>query len=331
MRVLMLVHANLIPPQFATRQAAMRSAWRTEFDIFHSLRRLGHQIEIIGLDDSLDPLETAIDQFKPRIIFNLLEEFSSQSQMEPSVVAYMELRGIKYTGCKSQGLVIAQNKAWAKAVAKGAELQTPNHSVIKYKSLNMADASIGYPAIVKYLDEESSMGLTTQSVVRTPSQLRKRVEKMWSILPSDILVEDFIEGREFYVSVLGTRSPVVLPPRELCFGRLPDRYPRIATARMKWSGKFRRRYSIYTRTIPRSQTRLIQDLSANAVRCYSALGLSGYARLDFRQNPNGRLFFLEANPNPQICRSEDFADSARAQGMTYDGLVSEILKIGLQS
>ena len=189
---------------------------------------------------------------------------------------------------------------------------------------------LSFPLIVKSVTEEASLGISQASIVQDDDKLKERVEFIHTSIGTGALIEQYIEGRELYVGVLGNGHVHVLPVWELMMDKLPDDARRIATERVKWSRAYQDKYGIRSgeaRYLPEGKAEEIQHL---AKRVYRVLGLSGYARIDVRMDAEGHVYVLEANPNPQIAHDEDFADSAEKAGYAYKDLLQELLHIGLR-
>ncbi len=189
---------------------------------------------------------------------------------------------------------------------------------------------LSFPLIVKSVNEEASLGISQASIVEDDEKLSERVAFIHNSVGSGALIERYVEGREFYVGVIGNGQLQVLPVWELIMDKLPEDAKRIATERVKWSRKYQQKYGITSReadNLPEGKTEEIQNL---AKRVYRALGLSGYARIDMRMAGDGQLYVLEANPNPQIAEDEDFADSAKKADYQYTELLQELLNVGLR-
>lgn len=331
MKILVLGHERLRPPQKRIpKDIRLRAPWRTEYDVMMNLRKLGHHTSYVGLDDSIEPLLKEVQFDRPDLVFNLLEEFSGLSVLDQNIVSLLELLKVPFTGCGSRGLAFARDKAVAKILVKAAGVETPEFSLlgVGQSISNFSEGNFSFPVIVKSQIEDSSLGLGRRSVVRNQIQLKGELRRFREAWGGPIIVEKFIEGREFYVGTIAGKRWQVLPPRELCFGNLPSQYPRVATRQIKWNLDFRARNSIFSRTLARSDASLARQLSVRAQVVASALKQDGYSRIDFRMDKSGRLFFLEANPNPQICEHEDFADAAKAIGMNYANLLNHLVDVG---
>ena len=189
---------------------------------------------------------------------------------------------------------------------------------------------IPFPVIVKSISEEASLGISQASIVSDVDRLKERIEFVHQTIGTSAIVERFIEGRELYVGVLGNRRLQVLPVWELLLDKLPDDSHRVATARVKWSVKYQKKYGIKSCEAKGLSKSMIDAIQRLAKRAYRILGLNGYARLDFRLDQDGKLYFLEANPNAQIAFGEDLAESAERAGLNYEALLQRVLNIGLQ-
>lgn len=330
LRVLVLMHGDLVPPHAIDGRDVMTMAWRTEYDVVTTLKTLGHEVHPLGVISDLGVIRAAIEDWQPHIAFNLLEEFDGISLYDQHVVSYLELLHVPYTGCNPRGLMLARDKALAKKVFAFHRIPYPEFAVIPQGRTVKRPKSLAFPLIVKSVSEEASLGISQASIVGDDDKLKDRVKFIHQSVGSGALIERYIEGREFYVGVIGNGHLQVLPVWELIMDRLPDDAKRIATQRVKWSQKYQKKYGISSREathLPAGKAAQIQDL---AKRVYRALGLSGYARIDLRMDEEGRLYVLEANPNPQIARGEDFADSAEKASYHYGELLQELLNVGMR-
>lgn len=330
MKVMLLVHKKLIPPPGPQPKRKVQAArWRTEYDVREALRRLGHEVDVVGLDSSLKPFANFLAKKTPDIVFNLLEEFAGEAIFDHSIVSFLELMNLRYTGCNSRGLAMCRDKATAKKIVTYHGIATPAFFVVSRRQRAVqVPRGIRFPLIVKYLTEEASFGIEKENVVHNLKDLRAQVARMLEQFEGDLLVEEYIEGREIYLGAIGNNLLEVLPARELHFGRLPAKSPKIASRRVKWNPSFRKRYGIHTRTMTTKDQALIKRLRQAAQQICQALRVNGYCRIDFRIDKRGQIYFIEANPNPQICLAEDFADAAQAAGWEYDELIERIVDLG---
>ncbi len=330
LRVLVLMHEDLVPPEQVNGHDLKSVAWRTEFDVVSALKKLGHDVHPLGVKSDLSVIHSAIDQWKPDIAFNLLEEFDGVAVYDQHVVSYLELLHMPYTGCNPRGLMLARDKVLTKKVLAFHRIPYPDFMEVPQGRSAKRPKQLTFPLIVKSVTEEASLGISQASIVEDDDKLSERVAFIHNSVGSGALVERYIEGRELYVGIIGNGQLQVLPVWELILDKLPDDAKRIATERVKWSGKYQQKYGITSREaeqLPEGKAHEIQDL---AKRVYRALGLNGYARIDMRMDAEGQLYVLEANPNPQIAEDEDFADSAQETGYAYAELLQELLNVGLR-
>ncbi len=329
-RVLVLVHPTLVPPPTLEGVSERQyDEWRTEFDVITTLRAAGHDVQVLGVDDSLEELRTTVREWRPHVVFNLLEEFNGIVSYDQHVVAYLELMRQPYTGCNPRGLLLSRDKVLCKQVLAAHGIRTPAYALCRRGSRTPAVTRLAFPLFVKSATEDASLGISQASVVLNTDQLRKRVAFIHKQIGSDALVEEYVAGREYYVAVLGNQRLQSFPVWELQFGRLPASIPAVATRAVKWNRQYQRKYGIGTRRADPMPPVLATRLGAAARQVYAALGLTGYARIDFRLSAADELYVLEANANPNLARIEDFATSAAAAGYDYPVLLERIMKSGL--
>jgi D-alanine-D-alanine ligase len=227
-------------------------------------------------------------------------------------------------------LMLARDKSLSKKLMAYHRIPMPEFSVIRRDQKVRISKRLPFPLIVKSLTEEASLGISQASVVDSEEKLKERVTFIHEHIGTNALVEQFIEGRELYVGVMGNNRLRVFPIWEMQFTKMPNGVHHIATERVKWSVKYQEKHGIQTnelKDLPEDQCQQIQHLCR---RVYRALELSGYARIDLRMDKDGRAYVLEANPNPQIVRGEDFAESAKRAGLSYEALLQRIVMLGLQ-
>jgi D-alanine-D-alanine ligase len=238
--------------------------------------------------------------------------------------------GVPYTGCNPRGLMVARDKALTKKVLTYHNVMTAEFRVFPRDRKVRTPAGLKFPMIVKSLSEEASVGLSQSSVVTSPEKLRERVEFVHEHVETDAIVEEYVEGREITLSLMGTERLQAFPTWELDISGLPDTAQRIATYKVKWDLKYQKRHGVRLKRAEGLSEHEEAHIAGTAKRIYRALGLSGYARMDFRLTPDHELYFLEANPNPDIAQDEEFASSAEAVGLTYPALIQRILNLGLR-
>jgi D-alanine-D-alanine ligase len=329
MRVLVLCEKRLVPPDAAAPEEVLTADWKMEYDVVSTLRKRRHDVLVVGVDRELTPIRSAIEEFKPTIVFNLMDAFADVGTFDQNVVSYLELLRVPYTGCNPRGLTLTRDKALAKKLMAYHRIPVPDFFVVPLNHKPKLPRRLSFPLIVKSLTYEASTGISQASVVSTEEQLNKRVQNIHDTILTPAIVEEFIDGRELYVGVLGNNRLQVLPVWEMSFAKMTDQHWKIATDRVKWSVQYQKKHGIETgeAVLPPGMAEKIQHL---AKRVFRALDMNGYARIDFRMTPEGKVYVIEANPNAQLAQDEDFAQSARKAGISYGRLLERIMKLGLQ-
>jgi D-alanine-D-alanine ligase len=331
LRVLVLMHDYQVPPDDAAQQDAETAPWKTEFDVLRTVRdELEHDVHVLGVKDDLAGIRQAKDEFQPHIAFNLLEAFHEVGTFDQNVVSYLELLRLPYTGCNPRGMLLARDKALSKKLLQYHRIPAPEFVTVPRGRKPRLTKRLTFPLIVKSLTQEASIGISQASVVEDETKLVERVQFIHESITTDAIVEQYVEGRELYCGVIGNLRVQVLPVWEMAFTKMPEDVHRIATERVKWSAKYQAKMGIETgeaKNLPNGAADRIQHISR---RVYKVLELSGYARVDLRLDEAGQVHVLEANPNPQIARVEDFAESAKRAGLSYAALLQRILTIGLR-
>ena len=330
LRVLALMHEDLVPPDSIEGLDEKKiDRFKTEYDVVTALGWLGHEVVKLGVWDELAPLRRAIQDWEPHIVFNLLEEFHGQAVYDQNVVSYLELMRAAYSGCNPRGLILARDKALSKKIVHYHRIRVPRFAVAPLGRRFRRPKRLEFPLIVKSLVEEASTGIAHASVVHADDKLEDRVRFIHDKVRTDAIAEQYIEGREFYVGVLGNQRLAVFPPWEIDLAGLPPDVPRIATRRLKLDAKYQKKHKVTAGPAQGLSDDLCRKVETTSKRIYRILGLSGYARIDFRLSPDGELYFLEANPNPEIAIEEEFASSAKTSGLTFEELIQKILNLGL--
>ncbi len=331
LRTLVVVHTSLVPPDSLDGYTEKQiDEWRTEYDVISTLRAAGHDVRTLGVLDSLTELRSALLDWKPQVVFNLLEEFNGIVTYDQHVVAFLELMQAPYTGCNPRGLLLSRDKVLCKQLLAFHRILTPQFAVIRRRHRFAVPKRLNPPLFVKSATEHASLGISQASVVEDMQHLRERVQFMHEQIGTDALVEEYIEGRELYVGVIGNKRLTRLPIWEMRFGSMPDSLLAIATRKVKWDRAYQQRYGITTGLAAELNPETLQTLDRLSCRIYRALHLSGYARIDFRMRADGTVFALEANANPNLTREEDFAEAARASGLGYPELLERIMQLGCQ-
>ena len=328
LRILVLMHTSLIPPETFTQEEYLKADWKTEYDIMTTLTELGHEVSHLGIIGNLDKLREALDEVKPHIVFNLLEEFDGNRHFDQHIVSYLELKKQPYTGCNPRGLTLARDKALSKKVLAFHKINVPKFFVFPKNQKIKDSKKYIYPLIIKSATEESSAGISQASVVTHFEALKERVCFIHSNLETDAIAEQYIDGRELYIGVLGNKRITTFPVWELEFKNLPKGSKKFATEKVKWDDDYREKYGINSTKAKDLTKEEEEKLKKLTKKIYKVLGLTGYARLDFRMDQDGTPYFLEANPNPGIQAGDEFPEAAEAYGLSYKDLISKIVSLG---
>ena len=330
LRVIALTHPDHIPPDTLEGTSDKEAlAWRAEFDVVNGLRELGHEVEALGVQDDLQPIRDAVTDIKPHVVFNLLEEFQWNATFDLNIVAYLELLGVPYTGCNPRGLVLSRGKALSKKLLAYHHVPVPAFEVFPLGRKVQRPAELAFPLFVKSLTEHASIGIARASLVNDDDELRERVEFIHEHVGTDAIAEQFIPGRELYVSVVGNSRLRAFPAWELVIDDQDANEPLIATAKVKHDLDYQAKKGVKIRAAEGLSKALSAQLGWMSKRIYRVLELSGYARIDYRLDASGGLYFLDANPNPDICESEEFASAARYDGVEYPELLQRIVRLGM--
>ena len=284
-----------------------------------------HKVSLLSISDDLRELITKLDEQKPDIVFNLCETFASKDVYEMNITAVLEMLGQRFTGTGPVGMALRQDKAVTKKLLKFYDVQCPNYAIFDKNHLEFA-GRMRFPLFIKPLKGDASLCIDDFSLVTEYSKLMERVGQIQEELSSPALVEEYIDGREFYVCILGNDQPEVLPLVEMDFSKLAKGYPRI----YGWQAKFDASSAQYDGTdavvakdlSPEIQSRITKagKEAANAVQ------VNDYARVDIRLSPDGIPYVVEVNANPYLEQTSEFATAALAAGISYPTLINQIVE-----
>jgi D-alanine-D-alanine ligase len=331
LRVLALMHRHLIPPDIIPEGTDLTAApWRTEYDVITAIKAMGHEVQPLAVHDDLGDIRRASTDWKPHVAFNLLEGFDDITIFDQNVVSHLELLKLPYTGCNPRGLLMSRDKSLSKKLLAYHRIRVPEFEVYRIGRPIRRPKRLAFPLMVKSLTQEASIGISQASVVESDEKLKERVAFIHESIGTAAIAEQYIEGRELYVGILGNQALQALPVWELFFTNMPADARRIATDRVKWSVKYQKKYGIDSGPAKDLSDTECDRIQHTCKRAYRALELSGYARIDLRFDEAGNAWVLEANPNPQIARGEDFAASAEKIGIGYEPLLQRIINLGMR-
>lgn len=330
LRVMVLMHPDLVPPESLRGYSdAEINAFKAEYDVISALRDRGHEVLPLGVQEELAPIRDTSERFAPHVAFNLLEEFHHSALYDHSVVSYLELLRVAYTGCNPRGLMLARSKAIAKQLLAYHRVLTPGFHVFPLGRKARRPSRLRFPLIVKSVTEHASLGISQASLVDDDAHLVERVAFIHERVGTDAIAEEYIDGREIYVGVMGNDRLLALPAWELVADNLPENRPFIATAKVKHDVRYQEKAGIRHEPADGLSDVLRARMAHTAKRIYRVLELDGYARIDFRLAADGRIFFLDANPNPDISDREEFSAAAAHVGIGYPDLLQRILGLAM--
>jgi D-alanine-D-alanine ligase len=305
---------------------ADKENYPTENDVHRALLENGHEVRLLGLYDDVQPLLDEVKEHKPDLIFNLVELFHDTTHFDKNIVALIEMLGIPHTGASSAALFLCNDKAMCKKILRFHRVRTPRFHTFYRGALAWLPATVKFPCIVKPLTEEASRGISLASVVDDQDQLAERVKMIHERMERDAIAEEYVEGRELYVSVIGDARLRVLPPREMTFGQMSDDEPRIATYKAKWDDAYRRKWGIRNAFAGALKNGLAENIQDTCKRAYRALNIRSYARFDLRVTAAGQVYVIEPNVNPNIARDDEVAQSADKVGISYPALIRMLVR-----
>jgi D-alanine-D-alanine ligase len=304
---------------------------KTEADVLKALGELDHTVEHLAIFDDLDVLRQKLQAFEPNVIFNLADQFKNNRGFDQNIAAFLAMHGVPFTGCGSTGMMLCRHKGISKKILGYHRVRVPGFVTIARGKRIGRPKQLRFPILVKPLKEQASLGISQASFVENDDQFRERVQFIHEKFDNDVIAEEYIEGRELYVSVMGNHKLQVFPIRELVFREVPPDEPKIATYRAKWDEEYRKRWGLENRFAEGLEPALATQIIQTCKRIYRLLTIDGYARIDLRLTKNNELYFIEANPNPMLADGEDFALSAQRAGLKYPDLIDRILRLALST
>jgi D-alanine-D-alanine ligase len=292
-----------------------------------SLSKYFTEVKSLAVDRNVQKVINSINSFNPDVIYNFVESVEGISSYEWCMAGLFELLRYEITGCSPITLGNCLNKARTKAILKSRGILTPEHRTLKKtKRFTEKEIKLRYPMILKLMNEDASIGISEFSVVKNYSELRKQFSFLVETYNQDIILEEYIQGRELNVAILGGRA---LPISEINFTGLPEDFPNIVTYDGKWTeGSV---YYNYTKPVCPAPLpeRIKKKIQMTAIASYDALNCRDYARVDIRLSNDGVPYVIEVNPNPDISSDSGFARAAASAGINYDDLLNTIANFAL--
>ncbi len=289
----------------------------------------GYKVRFYGVYDDVKGLITELEEHPPELVFNLCETFRQDSVMEFHVPALLDMLNLKYTGSGPEALMLAQNKGLAKKILAFHKLRTADFTVYPKGQFDIRPSKLRFPLIVKPLTEDASIGIAESSVVKNDEALAARIKYVHEKIQCGALVEEYIDGRELFVGLIGNKEPIILPPVELDFSKASEQKLKVYSFKAKFDLAYRKKWgikSVFPKDLEKETLTAIQE---TALTAYRALGLRDYGRVDIMLAPDGAVYVLEVNPNPNIAEGEDLPNAAEEAGIEYVEFVEKIMKYAL--
>jgi len=301
----------------------------TEYHVCDALRALGHRVTVAGAEYDIAAVARTLTEQEPDLIFNLTEQFCGDRRMDKNIAALLELLDIPFTGAGAMGLLLARDKTLCKQILRLHKIRVPSFVSLPHHRKIRVPKNLPYPMVVKPTFEDSSEGISNASLVYDAETLAERAAFIHERWKQPVIAEEYIAGRELYVSVIGNKRLTVLPPRECFFNDEGDQGPVMLTYRCKWDDRYREKWKIKFGFADLSAT-VLPTIERLCKRAYRALQLQDYGRIDIRLSPDGKIVVLEANPNPDIAYGEEVAEAADKIGIDYESLIDRIIRLALR-
>lgn len=303
--------------------------WKAEADVIRALASLGHEVRTLGVFDEPGLILEEIKAHPPDVVFNLTEHFNNRSAYDQNVASLLEMLGVRYTGSGPTGLTLCKNKGMSKEILAYHRIRFPAYAIFPPGATIRKPKRLAFPLFIKPVQEEASYGISQDSFVENEEAFEERVRFIHERMNQEALAEEYIEGRELYVSILGNRRLQVFPIREVIFSQIPEGKPRFSTFKAKWDDAYRERWGIQNIFAEGLPDGMAERIAKICKKVYRVLRIRGYGRIDLRVTPDGEIVILEANPNPNLADDDEFPQSALRAGLTYEAMIQRILALAL--
>ncbi len=332
LKVLVLFDTAGTPPADQDFSQELKTEdWKAEANVINALKRLGHEVRSLGVFDEPGLILDEVKAHPPDVVFNLTEHFNNRSAYDQNVASLLEMLGARYTGSGPTGLTLCKNKGMTKEILAYHRIRFPAYAIFPPGATIRRPKRLAFPLFIKPAQEEASYGISQDSFVESDEAFEERVRFIHERMNQEALAEEYIEGRELYVSILGNRRLQVFPIREVIFSEVPEGRPRFSTFKAKWDDAYRQRWgiqNIFAQPLPEGMAERITQICK---KVYHVLRMRGYGRIDLRVAPDGDIVILEANPNPNLADDDEFAQSTLKAGLTYEELIQRILGLALST
>ncbi len=297
----------------------------TEYHVIQTLRDLQYNVSVLGAVNDIGAIAESLSRQNPDIVFNLTEAFAGDRRLDKNIAGLLEMVGIPFTGTGSTGLMLCRDKRLCKQLLSLHKIRVPGFISLARNRAVRIPQHLRYPLVVKPAFEDSSEGISNASLVDSEAELKERVHFVHERWRQPAIAEEYVEGRELYVSILGNNRLAVLPIRELLFDS-DGEGPQLATYRVKWSKEYRERWNIrfgFAELVPA----IVESIERVCRKVYRVLHIRDYGRIDLRLTPDEKVVILEANANPDIAFGEEVADAAERAGISYAEFIDRILNL----
>ncbi|HUW18395.1 MAG TPA: ATP-grasp domain-containing protein [Sedimentisphaerales bacterium] len=324
LRITVLVDTAAIPgndPEFT----AAEHEPSTEYEVIGALRNLGYKASVLGAGGDIGTLVSSLKGQRPQIVFNLTEEFSGDRRLDKNIAGLLEMLGIPFTGTGPAGLMLCRDKLLCKQLLSLHRIRVPGFVSLAGNRVFRVPKTLRYPLVVKPEFEDGSEGISNASLVGNEAELKERVQFVHERWKQPVIAEEYVEGRELYVSILGNSRLVALPVRE-CIFDVNGEGPQIATYRVKWNKEYREKWNIKF-GFAKLDAPIVKRIWRVCRKVYRLLQMHDYGRIDIRLAPDNKVIIIEANSNPDIAYGEEVAEAAEKAGISYEKLIDRILKL----
>jgi D-alanine-D-alanine ligase len=301
----------------------------TEYHVIEALRALGHNVSVLGIMDNIEETITNLREQHPDIVFNLTEHLGGDRNFDKNIAALLEMLEIPFTGTGTTGLLLSRDKRLCKQLLSLYRIRVPRFASLPENKIINLPKKLHFPLVVKPALEDSSEGISNASIVGSEDALKERVQFVHERWKQAAIAEEYIEGRELYVSILGNKRLCVLPIRECIFNIEGNKGPCLATYRVKWNEEYRKKWDIKF-GFAELEVPLVKKIERVCKKVYKVLQLRDYGRIDIRLTSDNKIYILEANSNPDIAYGEEVAEAAEKYGISYNNLIKRIINAALR-
>jgi len=301
----------------------------TEYHVIGSLREVGYEVSVVGVMEDIGELVSTLTERDPDLVFNLTEQFGGDRRLDKNIVGLVELLGIPLTGSGVRAMMLCRDKTLCKELLSHHRIRVPGFVSLPLNRPIHVPKRLTYPLVIKPAFEDSSEGISNASLVGNEAALVERTRFVHERWEQPVIAEEYIEGRELYVTVSGNKKLVVYPIRECFFNYEGDEGPALATYRVKWNREYREKWKI-TFGFAELEPAILRHIERVCKRVYRVLQIRDYGRIDVRLRPDGKLVVLEANPNPDLAYGDEVAESAERAGISHARLIKRIVNLALR-